>query len=82
MIGNRRPGRVVLAVLIVGAASVLLGTCRRQETPEVPENQTLVVENPALRLRLNDIPDDFMVVSNIGDQLILGLAGATGEGID
>ena len=80
MMTHRRPARLVLAALIVSATSVLLGTCRQQETPEVPEKPTLVVENPELRLRLNDVPDDFVVVSNAGDELILGLSSGAGDG--
>jgi len=77
---NGHPARHVAIVLVLAATALLLTTCRKPASPEVEDRPAVVVENPGLRLRLNGIPDAFEVISNDGDELVLGPADPAIEG--
>jgi len=73
---DRRFFHLSLAVIFTVGAAVLSGSCGPQPEPE-PEpvaSAPTPIENQILRLRLASVPEPFVVVTNEGDQLELGLA--------
>jgi len=73
------PARLVV-VPAIAAAALIFTTCRPTAPPEIKEPAAVVVENPALRLRLNGVPDQLHVVANDDTGLVLEPADPAVDG--